>query len=61
MCYENCESFYYLVSNNINGKCEKCPINKPYLLKGSNECKENQPEDSVLIVDENYDYLYEIG
>ena len=60
MCYENCESFYYLVSNNTNGKCEKCPPNKPYLLKGGNECKENQPENSVLIVDENYDYLYEM-
>ena len=59
-CYSNCNDFYYLVSNDITWKCQKCPPDKPFLLKGGNECKENQPEDSVLIIDDNYNKLYEM-
>ena len=36
------------------------PIYKPFLFKGDNECNETQPEDSVLIIDDNYKYLYEM-
>ena len=58
-CYANCNAFYYLVSNDVTGKCDKCTTEKKYLLKNGNECKDSIPEGYALIDDSNYQFLYE--